>query len=122
MSRSLGLAAYLLLTSIAAAPVSSLAADAVAVDDAATPEVPAPEVLPFIEIEGSAELKADVSLGKRPRTTAIYATVEPEITVNLSEYLDMHGHFIFEPVRDPVEGRINTFHAQGLYAEELYAG
>jgi hypothetical protein len=122
MSRTIGLAASLLLASIAAAPVSSQAADAVAVDEAATAEDPAPEVLPLIEIEGSAELQADFGVGKKPRTSAIYATVEPEITVNLSEYLNVHGHFIFEPVKDPIEGRMNTFHAQGLYAEELYAG
>jgi hypothetical protein len=122
MSRTIGLAAYLLLTSIAAVPVSSQAADAIAVDETAAAEDPAPEVLPLIEIEGSAELQADFGIGKKPRTIAIYATIEPEITVNLSEYLNIHGHLIFEPVRDPVEGRMNTFHAQGLYAEELYAG
>ncbi|MGV3549609.1 hypothetical protein [Rhizobium sp.] len=124
MSRIIGLAACLLATSIslAAVPVSSQAADAVTVDEAATAGEPASEVLPLIEIEGSAELQADFGLGKRPRTTAIYATVEPEITVNLSEYLNVHGHFIFEPVRDPIEGRMNAFRYHGLYAEELYAG
>lgn len=122
MSRTIGLAAFLLVSSIAAIPVSSLAADAVAVDEAATAEDPAPEILPLIEIEGSAELQADFGVGKKPRTSAIYATVEPEITVNLSEYLNIHGHFIFEPVRDPIEGRINAFRYHGLYAEELYAG
>ena len=122
MSRTIGLAAYLLLTTIAAVPVSSQAADAVAIDETATADDPAPEVLPLIEIEGSAEMQADFGVGKKPRTSAIYATVEPEITVNLSEYLNVHGHFIFEPVKDPVEGRMNTFHAHGLYAEELYAG
>jgi len=122
MSRSLGLAASLLFSVIAAVPVSSQAADAVAVDEAATADDLAPEVLPLIEIEGSAEVQADVGVGKRPRTSAIYATVEPEITVNLSEFLNVHGHFIFEPVRDPIEGRMNTFRYQGLYTEELYAG
>ncbi|MDB5524411.1 MAG: hypothetical protein JWM58_2174 [Rhizobium sp.] len=106
----------------AAVPVSSAAADAVAVDEAATAEDPAPDVLPLIEIEGSAEVQADIGIGKRPRTSAIYATVEPELTVNLSEYFRVHGHFIFEPVRDPVEGRMNTFRSQGIYAEELFAG
>ena len=81
-----------------------------------------PEVLPLIEIEVSAEVQADVGVGKRPRTSAIYATIEPEMTVNLSEYLNVHGHVIFEPVRDPIEGRMNTFRDQGLYAEELYIG
>lgn len=118
---SASFATLLALGLLAAIPVSSLAADAVAVDEAATAEDPAPEVLPLIEVEGSAELQADVGLAKR-RTTAIYATVEPEITVNLSEYLSLRGHFIFEPVRDPVEDQTNTFHAHGLYAEELYAG
>ena len=102
MSHSTGLAACLVFTLLAAAPVSSSAADAVAVDEAATADEPAPEVLPLVEIDSSAELQADFGVGKRPRTSAIYATVEPEITVNLSEYLRIHGHFIFEPVRDPI--------------------
>lgn len=122
MSNTIRLAALLLLSSIAAAPAPSQAADAVAVDEGTTEAKPAPEVLPLIEIEGSAELQADLGVGKKPRTSAIYATVEPEITVNLSEYLNVHGHFLFEPVSDPIEGRMNTFHSQGLYAEELYAG
>lgn len=122
MANTIRLAAYLLLSSIAVAPVASQAADAVAVDEGTTAKNPAPEVLPLIEIEGSSELQADLSVGNKPRTSAIYATVEPEITVNLSEYLHVHGHFIFEPVLDPIQGRMNTFHSQGLYAEELYAG
>lgn len=122
MARSLSVTTSLLISILAVAPVSSQAADAVAVDEPATAEDPAQEVLPLIEIEGSAEFQADFGLGKRPRTSAIYATIEPEITVNLSEYLHVHGHFILEPVLDPIEGRMNTFRSQGLYAEELYAG
>lgn len=122
MPTHIGLAASLVVTFIAAVPVSSLAADAVAVDEAAAADDSAPDVLPLIELEGTAEVQADIGVGKQPRTSAIYATIEPEITVNLSEYLNIHGHLIFEPVRDPVEGETNLFRDHGLYAEELYAG
>jgi hypothetical protein len=102
---------------VASIPVCGRAADV-----AASPEEPAAEVLPLIAVEGTAELQSDLGIGNKPRTSAFYATVEPEITVNLSEYLNFHGHLIFEPVHDPIEGRMNVFHDQGLYAEELYAG
>jgi hypothetical protein len=101
---------------------SAEAADSIAVaDDQPVADEKADEGTPLISIESEAELQLDSSLGK-PHTTAIYATVEPEITVNLSDTFRLFGHFVYEPVNDPIEGRFNTLHGEGLYAEELYAG
>jgi hypothetical protein len=112
----------LLLASVLTAGVSAhaFAADAVSADPVPAAEEKADPGLPLISIEGDAELQMDAGLGKH-RTTAIYATVEPEITVNLSDTFHLFGHFVLEPVNDPVEGKANYFHDQGLYAEELYA-
>jgi len=113
----------LLLASILAAGVSApaFAADAVLADPVPAAEDKADPGLPLIAIDGDAELQMDAGLGKH-RTTAIYATIEPEITVNLSDTFRLFGHFVLEPVQDPIDGKTNYFHAQGLYAEELYAG
>ena len=97
------------------------AADAVTADEPVAAEDKADEAVPLIAIEGDAELQVDAGLGKQ-HTGAIFATVEPEITVNLSDTFRLFGHFLYEPVLDPTEGRFNTFHSEGLYAEELYAG
>jgi hypothetical protein len=101
---------------------SAHAADAVAAaDDQPAADEKGDEGTPLIAIEGEAELQLDSGLGK-PHTAAIYATVEPEITVNLSDTFRLFGHFVYEPVGDPIDGRFNAFHGEGLYAEELYAG
>jgi hypothetical protein len=112
------------LSILAIAAFSSIAyaADAVSTNETpAAAEDRATEALPLISIEGSAELQMDAAVGRKPRTTAIYATIEPEITVNLSDSLRLFGHLILEPVKDPIDDRTNAFRSQGLYAEELYA-
>jgi hypothetical protein len=112
-----------LLTIASFTPVAH-AADAVTTTDQPAAEDSADkadEAVPLISIEGDAELQMDAGLGKH-RTTAIFATIEPEITVNLSDTFRLFGHFVFEPVEDPIEARTNVFHSQGLYAQELYAG
>jgi len=101
---------------------SARAADAHAPSEPAAAEDKASEdaAAPLIAIEGDAELQMDAGFGKH-RTTAIFATIEPEITVNLSDTFRLFGHFILEPVEDPFAGKTNAFHGEGLYAEELYA-
>ena len=117
-SLSLGLA----LITGAAFTSNAGAADAVtASDDQPAADEKTDEGTPLIAIESEAELQLDSSLGK-PHTSAIYATIEPEITVNLSDTFRLFGHFVYEPVNDPIEDRFNAFHDEGLYAEELYAG
>jgi hypothetical protein len=76
---------------------------------------------PFISIEGTAEMQFDAAFSKPSRTTALFSTIEPEVTVNLSPNFHLFTHLVFEPVNDPIEGKNNVFHAQGLYAEEAYA-
>lgn len=100
---------------------SANAADAVTAGDEPAAEDKADEGTPLISLESEAELQLDSNLNK-PHTTAIYATVEPEITVNLSDTFRLFGHFVFEPIADPIDGRFNAFHGEGIYAEELYAG
>lgn len=45
-------------------------------------------------------------------TTSFYATVEPEVAVNLSGAFRLLGHFVFKPVFYPIEGHTNVFRAQ----------
>jgi hypothetical protein len=118
---TLGLA-FLTMTSLV--PLAH-AADAVTTADPPPSEDKADaadEGVPLIAIGGEAEVQMDAGFGKRPRNTAIYATVEPEITVNLSDTFRLFGHFVYEPVQDPIENRLNVLRSEGLYAEELYAG
>lgn len=97
------------------------AADAAAPDEQPSQEDTADEAVPLIAIEGSGELQMDAGIGNNG-TTSLYATVEPEVTVNLSDAFRLFGHFVYEPVLDPIEGETNVFRSQGFYAQELYAG
>ncbi len=97
------------------------AADATAPDEQTARQDTVDEAVPLIAIEGSSELQMDAGIGNNG-TTSFYATVEPEITVNLSDAFRLFGHFVFEPVLDPIEGQTNVLRSQRFYAEELYAG
>lgn len=97
------------------------AADAMAPNDQPSQQDAADETVPLIAIEGSGELQMDAGIGDSG-TASLYTTVEPEVTVNLSDAFRLFGHFVFEPVLDPIEGQTNVFRSQGFYAEELYAG
>lgn len=77
---------FLTLTSIMAVcfTPSVRAADATAADKQPAQEDMTAEAVPLITIEGSGELQMDAGIGNY-RTTSLYATVEPEVTVNLSD-------------------------------------
>lgn len=79
---------------------------------------------PNISVEGSIELQAQTirpSTEPDGRIKEAFVTVEPEISVNLSEQFALVAHLLFEPVKDPEPGSTSWFSHQGLYAEELYA-
>lgn len=109
---------------LATAAVSCLYIGAALAADLSQPEAPAATELsyPNIVIEGSAEFQFDNARFSQSGTARTgYATIVPEITVNLSEQLQLFGHFLYEPVEDPSPGSTRWFEDQGLYAEELYA-
>ncbi len=96
------------------------AASADASDGATPPKAPS---YPNIEIEGSAELQAQTIRPQDPdgRINEAFATIEPEITLNVSEQFSLVAHLLYEPVEDADPGTTEWFAHQGLYAEELYA-
>lgn len=79
---------------------------------------------PNISVEGSIELQAQTirpTLDPNGRVKEAFATVEPEIALNLSEQFSLVAHLLYEPVQDPDPGSMEWFSHQGFYAEELYA-
>lgn len=79
---------------------------------------------PFLSVEGSFELQFDkVFDTSDPEASygSLYATIEPEVTVNVTDQFRLFAHLVFEPVLDPPTNTTSYFADQGLYFEELYA-
>ena len=82
------------------------------------------EALPLISVLGSFELQFDNSFSTsdpEAKVRSLSATIEPEITVNVSQNFRLFGHLVFEPVLDAPGGATSYFRDEGLYFEELYA-
>lgn len=94
-------------------------------ESAAAVEAPAAGFgLPLVSVAGSFELEFDNAFNTSdPQASyrSLYATIEPEITVNLNESFRLFGHLVFEPVLDPPPNTTSYFKDQGLYFEELNA-
>ena len=64
---------------------------------------------------------------RRTRTQArgsatLFATIDPEITINLTPHARIGAVLAYEPVTDPEPGEDRFFEDHGLFVEELYAG
>lgn len=94
-------------------------------DETAAPEEgAAAEPLPLISVDTSFELEFDDTFGtSQPDAVvrSLYATIEPEITINASENFRFFAHMVFEPVLDPPSQTTSYFRDEGLYFEQLYA-
>ncbi|MER2507156.1 MAG: hypothetical protein ABTQ27_00140 [Amaricoccus sp.] len=91
--------------------------------DVAAPESDA-GTLPLVSVDTNFELQFDDTFSTSEADAAyrsLYATIEPEITVNASENFRLFAHMVFEPVLDPPSQTTSYFRDEGLYFEELNA-
>jgi len=76
-----------------------------------------------VVIEGTMELEFDKvwSNHASARFQDAFVTVEPEVTISITDTFRLFTGLVLEPVLDPVQGERRLFGDEGLYVKDLYA-